>query len=331
MERGVRRVNMSAPMTPLIAVDALAKRYGTTLALDGVSFTVAPGEVVGLLGPNGAGKSTTLGVLATLLRFDGGRVAVAGHALPAGARAARRVLGLVPQQVAVYPTLSARENVAFFARMAGIGRTDAARRADEALELVGLGARADEPVARLSGGMRRRLNLACGVLHRPRVVLLDEPVVGIDPQSRERVFDAIERIARDGAAILYSTHQMEEAERLCARVVLLDAGRVVAAGAPETLVARAGMAPVVRLRTARPLPPGWSDGIAGARLVEQAGDEAAVAVADATAVPTVVAAALRSGADVLALSLVRPTLADAFFALTGRALRDDDAPGAASA
>jgi ABC-2 type transport system ATP-binding protein len=318
-------------MTPLIAVDALAKRYGGILALDGVSFTVAAGEIVGLLGPNGAGKSTTLGILATLLRFDAGRVTVAGHPLPAGAADARRALGLVPQQVAVYPTLSARENVRFFARMARLSGAEAARSAADALDLVGLTARADEPVARLSGGMRRRLNLACGVLHRPRVVLLDEPVVGVDPQSRERVFEAVERLAREGAAILYSTHQMEEAERLCARVVLLDAGRVVAAGAPAALVAGAGMAPVVHLRTARPLPPGWLAGLAGARLLDDGGEEAAVAVADATAVPAVIAAALRAGGEVLAMSLVRPTLADAFFALTGRALRDEDVPGAASA
>ena len=318
-------------MTPLIAVHGLAKRYRGTVALDGVSFTVAPGEIVGLLGPNGAGKSTTLRVLATLLRFDAGRVTVAGHPLPDGAAGARRALGLVPQQLALYPTLTARENLGFFARVAGLARLDASRRAAEVLELVGLATRADEPVARLSGGMRRRLNLACGILHRPGVVLLDEPVVGVDPQSRERVFDAVERLARDGAAILYSTHQMEEAERLCARVVLLDRGRVVAAGTPAALVAGAGMTPIVRLRTVRPLRPGWLDGTAGARLGDDAGEEIVVAVADTAAVPAVIAAALRAGGDVLGVTLVRPTLAEAFFALTGRALRDDDAPGAASA
>jgi ABC-2 type transport system ATP-binding protein len=317
-------------MTPLITVDALAKRYGPTVALDGVSFTVAAGEIVGLLGPNGAGKSTTLGVLATLLRFDAGRVTVAGHPLPDGGAAVRRALGLVPQQVAVYPTLSARENLLFFARAAGLPARTAQERAADALTMVGLGARADEPVERLSGGMRRRLNLACGVLHRPAVVLLDEPVVGVDPQSRERIFDAVERLAASGAAILYSTHQMEEAERLCARVVLLDAGRVVATGTPAALVAHAGMAPVVRLRTAHPLGAGWLTGVAGVRLLDAAGDETAVTVPDATAVPTVLAAALRAGGEVLALSLDRPTLADAFFALTGRALRDEP-PEAASA
>jgi ABC-2 type transport system ATP-binding protein len=316
-------------VTPLIAVDGLVKRYGTHVALGGVSFAVGPGEVVGLLGPNGAGKSTMLGVLATLLAFDAGTVAVGGHALPDAGAAARGVLGLVPQQIAVYPTLSARENLRYFARILGLRGGDTTRRIAEVLDVVGLAPRADEPVLRLSGGMRRRLNLACGIVHRPRVVLLDEPVVGVDPQSRERVFEAIETLARGGAAVLYSTHQMDEAERLCARVVLLDRGRVVASGAPATLVAGAGMTPVVRLRTARPLPATWLDGIAGTRIADVADVETAVAVADAASVPAVLAAALATGIDVLDMTLHRPSLADAFFALTGRALRDDDGPGAA--
>ena len=318
-------------MAPPILVDGLHKRYGAQLALCGVSFEAAAGEIVGLLGPNGAGKSTTLGVLATLLRFDAGQVAVAGHALPARAARARRALGLVPQQVAVYPTLGARENLRFFARALGLGGREAARSAAAALDLVGLAARADEPVARLSGGMRRRLNLACGILHRPAVLLLDEPVVGVDPQSRERIFEAIETLARAGAAVLYSTHQMEEAERLCARVVLLDAGRVVAAGTPAALVAGAGLTPVLRLRTARPLPAGWLAGIAGATLAEFSAAETTVKVAETATVPAILAAALRAGGDVLEMALVRPSLADAFFALTGRALRDEDTPAAASA
>ena len=315
-------------MAPPILVDGLHKRYGAQLALCGVSFEAAAGEIVGLLGPNGAGKSTTLGVLATLLRFDAGQVAVAGHALPARAARARRALGLVPQQVAVYPTLGARENLRFFARALGLGGREAARSTAAALDLVGLAARADEPVARLSGGMRRRLNLACGILHRPAVLLLDEPVVGVDPQSRERIFEAIETLARAGAAVLYSTHQMEEAERLCARVVLLDAGRVVAAGTPAALVAGAGLTPVLRLRTARPLPAGWLAGIAGATLAEFSAAETTVKVAETATVPAILAAALRAGGDVLEMALVRPSLADAFFAHTGRALRDEDTPAA---
>jgi len=315
-----------APMRAAgVVVERLVKRYGSHVALADVAFTVAPGEIVGLLGPNGAGKSTTLGVLATLLPFDDGRVAVGGHELPRGAVAARRAVGFVPQQVAVYPTLGARENLAFFARALGL-RGDAARRAiADTLATVGLAGRAEEPAVQLSGGMRRRLNLACGILHRPPVLLLDEPVVGVDPQSREHIFAAIQALARDGAAIVYSTHQMDEAERLCGRVVLLDRGRVVAAGTPAELVTRVGLRPVVHLRTAEPLPAGWAAGIAGTGPATPEVDGIAVTVPDVSAVPAVLAAALAAGADVRDLSLHRPSLADAFFVLTGRALRDDAA------
>jgi ABC-2 type transport system ATP-binding protein len=306
-----------------VVVEGLTKRYGARVALAGVSFTVAAGEVVGLLGPNGAGKSTTLGVLATLLSFDAGTVAVAGHRLPAEAAAVRAGLGFVPQQLAVYPTLTASENLRFFGRNLGLG-AHAAAAAREVLERVGLADRADEPVERFSIGMRRRLSLACGILHRPRLVLLDEPVVGVDPQSRERVFAAVSALAGAGAAVLYSTHQMEEAERLCQRVVLLDAGSVRAEGTPAAMIARTGITPRVALRTARPLPDGWLAGVPSAEPAAHHDGATVVAVRDPTIVPAVLAAAARAGGEVLEFSLTRPNLADAFFALTGHALRDDD-------
>jgi linearmycin/streptolysin S transport system ATP-binding protein len=315
-------------MDALVAVDDVHKRYGPRVALDGISFAVGAGEIVGLLGPNGAGKSTTLSILGTLLAYDRGTVTVAGHRLPAKAREVRRVLGLVPQRTAVYPTLTASENLRFFGRMQGLGRETAAA-ARAALALVGLDARGDEPVTGFSGGMVRRLNVACGILHRPRVVLLDEPTVGVDPQSRERIFDAVAALARRGAAVVYSTHHMEEAERLCGRVVLLDAGRVVAAGAPETLVARSGLTPRLTMRTAAPLPRAWLAGVPRARLVDGTGAIAEVAVETSADVPAVLEAAARAGAEVRECALHRPTLADVFFDLTGRALRDD--AGAAAA
>ncbi len=311
-------------MEPLIAVRDVAKSYGARVALAGIDLTVGSGEIVGLLGPNGAGKSTALSIIASLLRADRGEVTVAGHRLPAAARAARRVLGFVPQRVAVYPSLTARENLRFFARMQGLSRRAATDATAHALALVALDGRADEPVAGFSGGMQRRLNLACGILHHPRVLLLDEPTVGVDPQSRERVFEAVTSLAREGTGILYSTHDMAEAERMCPRVVLLDAGRVVAAGTPSELVATTGMTPRVQLRTARPLPPAWLDGVAGARIIKDNGVETVVAVAGAAAVSAVLMAATHAGANVLELTLNRANLADAFFNLTGRALRDDD-------
>jgi len=309
---------------PLIAVDGLVKRYGARTALAGISFSVSPGEIVGLLGPNGAGKSTTLSILATLLPADAGTVTVADHRLPEGARAIRRVIGFVPQRVAVYPTLTATENLHFFARMQGLPPNEARAAVAAALALVGLGERADEPVTRFSGGMRRRLNVACGVLHRPRVILLDEPTVGVDPQSRERLFDAVEALARDGAAILYSTHYMEEAERLCGRVVLLDAGRMVAEGTPASLIAGSGMTPRLRLHTTHALPPGWLAGIPGASLLGGEGSDASIALANVADVAAVLVRAARAGGEVRRFSLHQPNLADVFFGLTGRALRDTD-------
>src|SRR4029077_2703787 len=235
----------------------VVKTYRSRRALDGVSFEVAPGEIVALLGPNGAGKSTTLSIIATLLEQTSGHVEVAGHALPAGARLARRSLGLVPQRVAVYPALTARENLAYFAPLQGLDHRAARAAIARVLALVGLESRADEPVVDYSGGMARRLNLACGILHEPRVMLLDEPTAGVDPQAREHIYALERSLAAGGAAILHSTHMMEEAQRLCDRVILLDGGRLIESGTPAELVARLGLRPQLTLRTQRP-PPGGS-------------------------------------------------------------------------
>ena len=315
-------------MDALLAVDGLVKRYGKREALRGVSFAVRPGELVALLGPNGAGKSTTLSILASLIAPDGGSVTIAGHRLPDGARAAKRAIGFVPQQVSVYPTLTARENLRFFARMQGLGRAAAASAAATGLAIVALEPRADDLVATFSGGMRRRLNLACGILHAPRVVLLDEPTVGVDPQSRERIYDAVATLRHDGAAILYSTHYMEEAERLCDRVVLLDGGTVVATGSPAELVSQAGMTSRIRVRTARTLPSGWLDGVDGARIVGGSGSEVVVALDAPSDVSAALLCASRAGGEIIELNFHRPNLADVFFAMTGRALRDESATGA---
>jgi len=312
-----------------IAVDSIVKRYGRRVALAGVTFAVRAGEIVGLLGPNGAGKSTMLSILATVLTADAGTATIGGHALPAEARAARRVLGLVPQQTAVYPTLTATENLRFFARMHGLGGAAAAA-VGRALEVIGLEGRAGEPVSTFSSGMRRRLNLACGILHEPRVLLLDEPTVGVDPQSRERIFATVVTLARAGAAVLYSTHDMEEAERLADRIVLLDRGRVAAAGTAAELVAAARLTPRLHLRTRRALRGDWLQSVHGARTVDGTGDGAVVEITDTAAVTNVLRAAADSGGGVLELALHRPSLADVFFALTGHGLRDDDTPAAAA-
>jgi ABC-2 type transport system ATP-binding protein len=313
---------------PLIDIHDLRVRFGERWALDGLSLAVAAGEVVGLLGPNGAGKTTTLSVLATLLPPTTGTATVAGYAVDTHAAQVRRLLGVVPQALAIYPTLTAWENVLFFARLAGLRRRAARDAAQRVLERVGLLERRDDVVATFSGGMQRRLNLACGLLHTPRVLLLDEPTVGVDPQSRERIFTAVREQAAAGAAVLYSTHQLEEAERLCDRVALVDHGRVVAAGSPAALIERMGRSLRLALVTRAPLPSAWLDGIAGAHPVaadatsSARGTLAQVSLETLTVAPQVIERAAALGGEVLEFHLHQPDLQDVFIALTGRELRD---------
>jgi len=313
---------------PAISVKQLAMDRGGRRVLDDITFDVAPGEVVGLLGPNGAGKTTTLGVLATLLPYDAGEIRIAGHDLRTEKRAVRAAIGRVPQEIAVYPTLTARENAVFFARLAGLRGAAARRAAADAIEQVGLEQRADEPASTYSGGMQRRLNLACGLLGEPRVVLLDEATVGVDPQSLESIVAALRRHKERGAALLYSTHHMKEAEQLCDRVVLIDHGRVIALGTPQEVVAQAGLELAAEVITERSLPERWLEGLDGAQVLEshargldETGSFARVSIAELAVAARVLAAA-ESHSAVRELHVQRPSLHDAFLALTGRATRD---------
>ena len=215
----------------------LHKSFGSARALDGVSIHVERGEVLGLLGPNGAGKSTTIAVCTGLVAPDAGRVEI-GDAGPPTAPAARRLLGLAPQSIALYENLTARENLVFLARIHGV--EDARARADELLSRVGLLPRAADRVGTFSGGMQRRLNLAAGLVHRPPIVLLDEPTAGVDPQSRTGILELVRELADAGHAVLYTTHYMEEAERVCDRVAIVDHGRVLAHGAVRSMLAEHG-------------------------------------------------------------------------------------------
>ena len=247
----------------MIRAEDLRKRYGDRVALDGVSFAVNAGEIVGLLGPNGAGKTTTLSILSGVIAPDSGRASIATHDLATEPRVARRSLGLVPQSLALYPTLTALENLMFWGRIQGMSSSDAIGHARALLAEVGLDDRADDTVGEFSGGMMRRLNIACGMMHFPAAIMLDEPTVGVDPQSRGRIFAVVEAAAQAGGAILYSTHYMEEAERLCNRIVLIDHGKIVAQGTDRELIALAGTEPRIEIMTKKALPPGWSNGIAG--------------------------------------------------------------------
>jgi ABC-2 type transport system ATP-binding protein len=212
----------------MLEVDRLSKRYGDRVAVDAVSFSIAQGETVGLLGPNGAGKTTAIAMISGISRPDSGQVTLRGISLAQDANAFKRRVGLVPQDLALYEELSAWDNLQLFGGLYGLGAAELRPHATTALALVGLADRGTDRVKTFSGGMKRRLNIAGALLHEPDLILLDEPTVGVDPQSRNAIFDNLDELKRRGKTLLYTTHYMEEAERLCERVLILDRGRILA-------------------------------------------------------------------------------------------------------
>jgi ABC-2 type transport system ATP-binding protein len=232
----------------VIEVSNLHKKYGGIEALKGVSFRVGAGEIYGLLGPNGAGKSTTIGVLCGLVTPDAGQASLDGIDIARRPVDARRVLGVVPQEVALYSEFSARDNLSFFGRLYGLGGGRLSAAVDGVLARVNLADRAREPIERFSGGMLRRLNIAAGLLHGPKVVLMDEPTVGLDPQSRASILELVRSIAASGAAIVYTTHYLDEAERLCDRIGIIDRGAILAEGSLQELRDAAGAREIIALR-----------------------------------------------------------------------------------
>jgi len=237
-----------SPDAPPLRVDGLRRSYGSLEAVRGISFEVRAGEIFGLLGPNGAGKTTTISMIATQLRPSGGSAHVYGHDVVRDVAAVRLAIGFAPQEIASYPHLTAAENVRFFGRMFGIRGDELQRRAVELLQLVELDYRGEDEVSTFSGGMKRRLNLAISLVHQPRLVLLDEPTVGVDPHSREHIFQIVRNLRDEGRAILYTTHYMEEAEALCDRIAIVDEGQIITMGHLNELLAEAGCAEVIELR-----------------------------------------------------------------------------------
>jgi ABC-2 type transport system ATP-binding protein len=238
-------------VVPILEVKNLVKAYGDNLAVNDISFQVEEGEVFGLLGPNGAGKTTTISMVTGVLKPTSGTAAIGGHDIRTQMSQAKRISGLVPQELALYPTLSARANLSFFGSVYGLSGRPLKERVEDVLRIVGLSDRADEAVETYSGGMKRRVNIAAGLVHQPRLLFLDEPTVGVDPQSRQHIFDSVLRLNRErGMSIIYTTHYMEEVEMLCNRVGIIDRGKLVALDTVKNLIGLLGEG-VVQLGLAR--------------------------------------------------------------------------------
>jgi ABC-2 type transport system ATP-binding protein len=309
--------------TPIVEIQDIHKRYGDTVALKGITFEVLEGEIFGLLGPNGAGKTTLLSLLSFLQKPTSGELRLLGQPMRHAGRDLRRHLGIVPQELAIYGELTARENLAFFGELYGLGGTDLRLRVDEVLAAVGLQDRGDERTERFSGGMKRRLNLGVAFVHRPRLLLLDEPTTGVDPQSRNHIFAEVRRLNAQGVTIIYTSHYMEEVETLCSRIGIIDHGRLIACDTlPALLRTLTGL---IRVRV-RAAPPGLRDRLkqlAGVRVHEPDSRTFELECPDVkTALLQLLAVFNDLQLDLTGLELEEPNLERVFLHLTGHALRD---------
>ena len=309
----------------VLQCSGLRKTFGELVAVDGVGFTIAEGETYGLLGPNGAGKTTSISMICGLLERDAGEVFVDGQPLTTKSVAAKKVIGYVPQDIAIYPDLTARENLMFFGRLYGLPGAELKTRVDEVLEIIGLSDRAKERSDKFSGGMKRRLNIGIGLLHKPHLLVLDEPTVGVDPQSRNAILDSVETLSTQGMGVLYTTHYMEEAERLCNRVGIIDHGKIVAEGTRRELVELVGQHDRIRLRATGHLEPAAEAARAVSGVLESAvRDDGLDIIAEraADSLAEILAKVSGAGAVVSNVDVEEPNLEAVFLHLTGRALRD---------
>ncbi len=310
---------------PILEADGLSKGFGHIQAVKDLSFQIGEGETYGLLGPNGSGKTTTISMICGLLAADAGKVTVGGMEMKTDTLKPKSLIGLVPQELAIYPDLSARENLLFFGRLYNIPAAELSKRVDEVLRVVGLADRAKDRAGTYSGGMKRRLNIGIGLIHAPTLLVLDEPTVGVDPQSRNAILEAIEQLARAGIAVLYTTHYMEEAQRLCDRVAIIDKGTVLAEGTQQELVRLVGENERIHVM-------GTGDVQAGAERVKALpgvsdasalANEISVLAPDVGAVLTDVLRTLSTdGMTVDSVRVEKPDLETVFLHLTGKALRD---------
>jgi ABC-2 type transport system ATP-binding protein len=310
---------------PILIAQDLKKSFGDFEAVKGISLQVARGEVFGLLGPNGAGKTTTISMLTGLLEPTSGKISVDGLDLAQHTNEVKAKLGLVPQELALYPTLSARQNLVFFGRIYGLKGKDLKQRVDEVLEMIGLTDRADDAIKDYSGGMKRRVNIGAGLLHKPQILFLDEPTVGVDPQSRNAIFESVEALNRAGMSVIYTTHYMEEAQRLCHRVAIVDEGKLIALDTPTALIRSLGGGILV-VGVAEGSPEDLSDRIVQIAAVKSASrtdgqlkiethrlQEALIGVLDITN---------KLDVSITSIEMLEPNLESVFLHLTGKKLRE---------
>jgi ABC-2 type transport system ATP-binding protein len=314
-------------MPPILEVQNLVKKFGDFTAVDGVSFDIQAGEVFSLLGPNGAGKTTIISMLSCLLEPTSGDAIVGGHSITQAALEVKRIIGVVPQEIALYEELSARENLTFWGQMYGLGGNTLKTRVTEVLEQIGLADRAKDKIKTYSGGMKRRVNIGVGLLHKPLLLFMDEPTVGIDPQSRRNILDSVKDLNKAGMTVLYTTHYMEEAEELSHRVGIVDTGKMIAIGTQKELTQLVGENETLRLHTGenvdvQPL-------LAALQELPQvvhvsASDNMVVLIVPEAddALPPVLGKADRLGYKIRSVDIQEPNLEAVFLKLTGKALRD---------
>lgn len=309
----------------LLEMKDVVKRYGDLVAVDHVTMSIGEGEIFGLLGPNGAGKTTAINTILGLTRIDGGDVLVFGRNFEHHASEIKKQIGIVPQDIAVFEDLTAYENVQFFGRLYGLKGALLKDRIREALDFTGLWDRRKEFPKKFSGGMKRRLNIACAVVHQPRLIIMDEPTVGIDPQSRNHILQSVKALNQKGSTIIYTSHYMEEVEEICTRITIMDHGRIIAGGTKEALKAMVAEDQHVELEVSG-VNFNLVDCIKGIDGVKDAAAEGrhitVTSVQGASNLSRILAAVSEAGQEVVSMNTAKPTLEMVFLTLTGRTLRD---------
>jgi ABC-2 type transport system ATP-binding protein len=308
-----------------IQVENLEKNFGEIAAVRGVSFEVKEGEIFSLLGPNGAGKSTTISMLSCLLQPTKGDAFIQGHSIRSDSQGVKNCLGVVPQDIALYPDLSARENLEFWGKMYGLRGQELRQRVDNVLTTIGLVERQKDKVRTYSGGMKRRVNIGAALLHQPQVVIMDEPTVGIDPQSRRNILDSVKELNQNGMTVLYTTHYMEEAQELSDRIAIMDQGKLIALGTHEELIKVVGEMHHINLtlnESAGEIVEKWQQ-ISGVNNVFSEDGHFTLLVNDSNVVlPGLFESASQAGVRITSVNIQEPNLEAVFLHLTGKALRD---------